>query len=456
MKKLLFLSLFFPFVASAQLPDFSRIQIPNTTPLITILPTTLPSTFANVSGIASTTQSITYTFTNLTGSSGAIAFPTITGPIIWLEGSIDGGSTWHTSFSGLGNGSGTLQVRVPASIASGSYGPSNIVFTATGAVTQNCSAQANVSVTPSLSALPTSITGLNGVSGTAGTSQTVTITFAGTTITATAPTGTEVSKDGGTTYAGSQVFSTGSPLGLKIRTTAGASVGAYGPVNLALTGSGVSTVNVPISGTVTSSGGTPSKFAFAASSYSPPSGFTLIVGNPATGVMSGTSNGITFSTVATANWIPYNPGTGPINSSDGFGFATGSTATGFPDPLLNHILFNYLYDSASNGGLTKPQYQLSGFTANQVVSTITIVASINTSVANFASTNRYYMYDGTTVYVGVPSNGHAGNLYVADNNTSVIVTFTNVSANSSGIIKGYLFVQATQETCLLGAMIVQP
>lgn len=434
---------------SAQLVDHSSMNLLN--PFIGINTSSLSDTTEQ--GTASASNTITYTFSVTNTATDAITLPS------WMEGSIDGGSTWHASFSSLSDCGGcSLQVRVTAAATAGDYGPSNITFSSTtpGVTSQNCAATAHVTT---LAASPASITGLNGTQGTAGTPQTVTITFFGSIISALAPTNTEISKDGGSTYAGSQSLSSGSPLAMKIRTTSSAPASSISG-NLHLTGAHVAAVDVPISGTVSSGGGTVlAEFAFGGTAFTPPSGFTTVIGNPHTAAVTGTSGSIGFTTVSASNWIPY---TGGINSNDGLGYATGSTMTQFPDPLLNHFFFNYLYDSAANGGLSKPQYEFTGFSANQVVDSILLEATIDNDVANFKSTNRYYLYNGSTVYVGVPSDGHAFNLYVADRNKTVYVKFTNVQADGSGIIKGYLFTQpanaqngnVAQEACELDAAII--
>lgn len=251
MKKLLFL-LLFPVIAQAQLNDFSHIQIPSVTPTITLSPnTSFPTTFTNFAGSASSTQTLAYSFTNLSGSNGSITFPS------WIEISLDGGSTYTgtSPITGLGNSSVNALARVKSATTTGSYGPSAITFAATGATSQTCNASATVSPTPALSASPTTVSGVSGTAGSPGTAQTTVVTFASTTVTATPPTNVEVSQDGTTYSPTNQVFSSGSPLTLSMRTTSGAPAGAISG-NVVLTGTnGVTTVNVAVSGTVTSGGG---------------------------------------------------------------------------------------------------------------------------------------------------------------------------------------------------------
>lgn len=248
MKKLLFLLLVLPVFAFAQVADFSQIQIPPSSPLITISPNSaFSSTFTSVAPTPSGTQPITYLFQSLTGANGAIGLPS------WAEGSIDGGLTYHASFSGLSSSSGTLLVRIAGATTAGSYGPTNVSFTATGATTQNCSASATVSPTPTLTVSPTSLTGVTASAPSAGSASTITATFANPignfTVSTVAP--LEVSVDGGTTYGTSKNFNSGSPLAVKTRIAAGGTSGS-GSTNVSFTGTSFTTVNVPVAWTITS------------------------------------------------------------------------------------------------------------------------------------------------------------------------------------------------------------
>lgn len=105
---------------------------------------------------------------------------------------------------------------------------------------------------PALGVSSQTVTGVNGVAGTAGTPINVTITFANLTgnVTVTPFSPVEVSIDAGSTWSTSAVlFSTGSPITLKIRTTSSASAGAVsGTINI--TAAGVSAVPLTVTGTV--------------------------------------------------------------------------------------------------------------------------------------------------------------------------------------------------------------
>lgn len=299
MKKILLAILLLPSLLSAQsrLHIITSMQQPPSGPSIII--STTSASFTGQAGVATTPIAITYNFLNTTAASNSITLPS------FIEGSLDAGSTWHTGFSSLNNClSCTILIRVTAATTVGSYGPSNATFQSTtgGTTAQNCAITALMG---SIAASPSSITGLNGTTGSAGTPQTVTVTFLSTTVTATPPVGTEISKNGGTSYATSQTLSSGSPLGVLIRTQASASAGAFSG-NLALSATGITTVNVSISGTI--SGAAP-KDSMRVQHYITPAdtvaGWSHVFGDPSTGLRSvvGGNNGtITYSTLNTSFW----------------------------------------------------------------------------------------------------------------------------------------------------------
>lgn len=292
MKKLLISLLLVPGILHAQrLFNLANIQEPPTSPTIIVSPTSL--SFASQAGTASSPQTITYSFINTTAASNSVTLPG------FVESSIDGGSTWHTGFAGQSNCTNcSALIRVAAATTTGNYGPSNASFSSTtvGTTTQSCSVTASVG---SLSTSPSSITGLNGTSGTAGTPQTVTVTFVNVNISASAPISTEISKDGGSTYSTAQTLSTGSPLGLLIRTQAASGPGAISG-NLILSGTGLTTVNVPISGTVSSGGKDSMRVQHYITAADTVPGWTHVFGDPSDSVISrvgGNNHTITYSTL---------------------------------------------------------------------------------------------------------------------------------------------------------------
>lgn len=315
---------------------------------------------------------------------------------------------------------------------------------------------------PTLIVSPTSL-GLGTVTtGSAGTSQTYTVT--GSNLTAndviTAPTGTEVSLDNssfGSTKTITQSGGTITSTTVYVRIAASASVGAIS-ANVTNVSTGSNNPNVAVTGTVNSTGGGDSAFfAFSLTGYTMPvaSGsvhFVNVIGDPFTGIRTGdnAANTIHFSSVASGatNWPPLG---GNPSAYDIYG-EFGSTATGFPDSILRHAFFTYSGSSHTADStvvtLANPQYQITGL-SNAHTYTITVVGSINKSLANFASSNNYYLYNGTTTYAGTPRP------YDAGNNTSGIVTFTSVVPDGSGKIQGFLFTVVGQETCILNGITIR-
>lgn len=419
MRKIIFIALFWPtFLQAQRVFDLSNLpqDVALPSPNVTIEKTSLPE-FANNAGTASAYATCNYTYADLTTSNGGITLPS------GFEGSTNGGSSYQTSFTGLSSGSGTLRVRVAASTAAGTYGPININFTIGGVTVKTCSVTATVSNSATLSASPTSITGLNGTSGTAGTPQTDTITFSGTTISATAPSNTEISQDGGSTWNSSQSFSSSSPLALKIRTTAAAPAGAISG-NLHLSGTGVTAVDVPVSGTVSSGVLAVAKFSFSKTTKSC-SGWNNVYGEPNISVLTGTdaATGITFTSVATANWTP--------NGSSGFDGNGTMSGTFFNDcsgtssaPMYNGWVNAAVYDHA------KPQGVIGGCNPAK---TYTIALTGVTQGGTLRRTDVYV--EGTTL--------SPMKWFDAKANTSNGATFTGVSPDASGNIKIFVCADAS-------------
>lgn len=300
MKKIFLIFLLLPvFLHAQRIADGTSMQQITTNPQAFVSPGS--ASFFALSPAASAAQTITYSFLNTTAASDGITVPTP-----W-EGSVDGGSTWHSAFSGLSNCVGcTMLVRIAASTTVGPYGPLNLAFTSTtgGFTGANCALSGTVG---SVSASPTSITGLNGVSGTAGATQTVTVTFSNATVVATAPSKTEISSNGGSSYGPTQTFSTGSPLALLIRVAASASTGSVSG-NLNLTpDAGVDNVNVSVAGTVSPSSAKDSmRVQIYITATDTVAGWSHCLGDPSTGtrsVVGGNTGTITYTEgMTTAFW----------------------------------------------------------------------------------------------------------------------------------------------------------
>src|SRR5689334_12334589 len=93
-------------------------------------------------------------------------------------------------------------------------------------------------------------------------------------------------------------------------------------------------------------------FNFSASAH-PVAGWTNVHGNPASALCSGTSNGITVSSVALTNWAPYPGGSAAY---DGSGADNG---TFFPAAVMANHWFQY-NGSLAGYNAAVPQLILSG------------------------------------------------------------------------------------------------
>lgn len=244
MKKLLYIFLLLPLLTRAQVMtiDFSRAVHHAAGPFLSL--SSMSLALVGSFGSGGTPVNLTPTYIGSTKSFS------VTGN---YKVSLDNGSTYVTS--GTVPASGTvLKVQTTSTHPSGS-GSGSIAFT--GADIGTVTVSITSSVTGTLSFSLTSITA-NGAAGTAGSPATTTATFAGNTVTGgVAPTGIEYSVNGGSTYlASSQTFSSGSPLGILIRTAASASAQTNSG-NIHFTMPGASAVDVAIGGTVSSSTTTP-------------------------------------------------------------------------------------------------------------------------------------------------------------------------------------------------------
>lgn len=143
------------------------------------------------------------------------------------------------------------------------------------------------------------------------------------------------------------------------------------------------------------------------------SGWADVSGNPHTGVRTGTQNGYSVSTIATARWSSF----ASITSHNTNGEAGG---TYFPATVMQSFMFNYSvsWSTSANNNL-----RISGLTSGQLYS-IEISGSWNTAITGSV--------DASPTAVRV-NNGSA-QTYNANDNTStgLIVTGT---ADASGYIE---------------------
>jgi hypothetical protein len=423
MRKLLFIFQLLPMCLQAQggLPDYSRITLPSTSPTSpTISATGTFSNFVTTPTAASTAQTISIGGSNLT------AAYQITCTITQLQVSPDG--TTYSAFPySVSPSAGTVSTRnisfqVPTGTAPGTY-TGTVAFKSTGATEID---KTVTIIVASMVASPTSITGLNGIVGTPGTSQTVTITFSTTTPAAVAPTNTEISKDGGSTYGSSQTLSGSSPTSLLIRTTAAAGAGAISGT-LALTGANVTAVNIPVSGTVSSSAPSADSMKISLDTTQPQStgNWTNTNADIATApgnltYVGGVSSSITF-TVFKANWTPLTGHCATPNNGNTVG-VTDSLTRYVPNQVLREVW--YSSETSGSYDVTKPKAQFSGLTPGAFY-TVVMGGSASSSALNIIT--RFSCTGATS---------SPGYTFDMEQNTTHVFYY-RLQADGSGIIKLY-------------------
>ncbi|HZE82676.1 MAG TPA: Ig-like domain-containing protein [Puia sp.] len=163
------------------------------------------------------------------------------------------------------------------------------------------------------------------------------------------------------------------------------------------------------------------KFNFTAAAHTV-SGWANVAGDPATGVRSGTQNGITVSSIATANWSS----NGGNSAYDGGGASSG---TFFPAAVMVNHWFQYSSYLATYNALV-PQLQLSGLNIDSVY-TIQMTGSFTLGIpATYTLDPIRYTVAGVTSYGYADVNGNF--------NTADGAIFHNVAPDASGHIKIYV------------------
>ncbi len=225
----------------------------NALPSISVSNTSL-SLGTTTTGTASNPgQTYTVSGTNLTNN------VVITAPT-GVELSKDGGATWQTSETLIPtNGTlaiTTIQVRISASATIGSI-TGNITNISSGATELDISVSGNVNALPSISVSNTSLSLGTTTTGTASNPvQTYTVSGANLTnnFVITAPTGVELSKDGGATWQTSETLTpingTLATTTIQVRISASATVGSI-TGNITNVSSGATEVDLNTSGIVT-------------------------------------------------------------------------------------------------------------------------------------------------------------------------------------------------------------
>ena len=149
----------------------------------------------------------------------------------------------------------------------------------------------------------------------------------------------------------------------------------------------------------------------------PVQGWVNVFGIPNAAVCTGTSSGITVSSVSPGNWLAFQ-GT----SFDGGGAANG---TFFPAG----VMLNHWYQYGSTYNALTPQLLLSGLNKDSLY-TIKMTGSFTQSIGSFELNPIRYTLSGAIVYPFIDVNG--------DFNTSDGAAFHNVAPDASGNVKVYI------------------
>jgi hypothetical protein len=177
-------------------------------------------------------------------------------------------------------------------------------------------------------------------------------------------------------------------------------------------------------------------FSETAESYT---GWTNVTGDPSTGVRTATSNGITVSSVATANWSPYDG----VSAQNGNGYYPG---TYFPAAVMNSNWFQYngTARTLANYNASVPQLQLSGLNPDSSY----ILQMSGSDDGSFVSDPTVYTVSGATVYSSKSLNVH--------NNASSGVIFQGIYPNSSGVINIYVNTTSSTDIASICGLQVYP
>ncbi|HET6253936.1 MAG TPA: Ig-like domain-containing protein [Puia sp.] len=179
-------------------------------------------------------------------------------------------------------------------------------------------------------------------------------------------------------------------------------------------------------------------FNFSATTQSV-AGWVNVTGDPSAGVRTVTANGITVSSVATANWSPY----AGVSAQNGNGYYPGSY---FPASVMscNWFQYNGTARNLANYNALMPQLQLSGLNPDSSY----ILRLSGSDGGSFVSSPTIYTISGATVY---PTQS----LSVHDNTTQG-VTFQGVYPNSSGVISIYINTTSSTDIASICGLQVYP
>jgi len=168
-------------------------------------------------------------------------------------------------------------------------------------------------------------------------------------------------------------------------------------------------------------------------------GWVNVTGDPSTGVRTTTANGVTVSSVATANWSPYDG----ISAQNGNGFYPGSY---FPAAVMSNNWFQYngTARTLANYNAAMPQLQLSGLNPDSSY----ILRMSGSDDGGFVSSPTVYTVSGATVYAAQSLSVH--------NNATQGVTFAGIYPNAGGVISIYINTTSSTDIASICGLQVYP
>lgn len=439
MKRLLSILLLFPALAFGQFPDVSRITIPPVggTPSLTATPLSLLN-FTSTAGSRGTSNSYGLSGRNLGTNTTAV------GPLTGYVFSRDN-STFKDTLTitpTAGSFDKTISVALAAGNSAGTFN-GNIanVCAGAGVLTVTVSVTGVTNAAASLSAFPLTLSGFTSTQGFQGPTKTYTLTGSGlgsNNVGIGPLAGYVISTDGSNFgNTGTVVPSSGNVS--QIISVALASTNSPASFNgsLANVCSGVTTVNIALTGTTGSATKDSARFQFDTLSGHDQAGWTIVRGDPGKEVKSGIAGNnstITWSTVSTStnNW----PRFSGINSSTNNG-----VAGLIPNYALN-VLDECVFVGAAAYNTTYPQFTISGLNP---ASTYTI--QLAGGLAGNIPSQGEYRIKGASV--------STMQTLTAYNNTSTKLTFSSIAPDGSGNISVYFNTVSGQTVACLSWIIVK-
>ena len=175
-------------------------------------------------------------------------------------------------------------------------------------------------------------------------------------------------------------------------------------------------------------------FNFSAAA-APVTGWINMSGDPSVSVITGTAGGLTLSSVATANWSPYE-GACAVN---GYGAYPGAY---FPIGVMTNTWFQYngTANNLANYNEGVPQLELTGLNPDSTY----ILRMSASNVTAWASNPNVFTVAGTTVYASQNMN--------PSNNTTNGVTFQGIAPDATGMIRIYVNTTPSTVMCYIDGL----